>query len=311
MLHLLFAVLVPIVAATQNAAAVDGAVEVRLIDQHSLCVLPVPFSSRQPDQTWTASATLSRENGTDVQPRIDIFESDKARTLVAPTPKVIPIVEKAGFSFAHEATAYFPTHDQLFFASNAGSPEANSSADMNNAIYRIDNLTEVIRRAERNQASFEQDLRLVNITSNGVQMTNGGTPYTSRYYLVANQGRRDDYPPTLALIDRHNVHEPIVLINNANGRQFNSPNDVVVHARTGALLFTDPNFGVVNGFRAPQPMPQVSWQFNPLHGELQMLDTTVKNPNGLVLSPDQGTLYITQAGNAIASGFNTNISSAM
>lgn len=43
------------------------------------------------------------------------------------------------------------------------------------------------------------------------------------------------------------------LVNNWGGLPFNSPNDVTLHAPSGALLFTDPDYGASNGHR-PQPL---------------------------------------------------------
>ncbi len=44
------------------------------------------------------------------------------------------------------------------------------------------------------------------------------------------------------------------LVNNWGGLPFNSPNDVAVHGPSGALLFTDPDYG---WFHHHRPRPQV------------------------------------------------------
>jgi len=45
------------------------------------------------------------------------------------------------------------------------------------------------------------------------------------------------------------------LLNNWAGLPFNSPNDVAVHGPSGAIFFTDPDYGYAQGFR---PAPLVS-----------------------------------------------------
>src|SRR5687767_1823890 len=83
-----------------------------------------------------------------------------------------------------------------------------------------------------------------------------------------------------------------VIADRFEGRRLNSPNDLAFDAR-GRLWFTDPRYGGYTGdlelghesvFRA-DPQPDGSWT---LHRVTH--DTT--KPNGLLISPDQSTLYV-------------------
>lgn len=74
------------------------------------------------------------------------------------------------------------------------------------------------------------------------------------------------------------------------GRPFNSPNDLVFR-NDGNLYFTDPNFQ--SGGNDPQPTTNV-YRVTP-EGETLLVDASIRNPNGIALSPDGATLYV--AGN--------------
>lgn len=69
--------------------------------------------------------------------------------------------------------------------------------------------------------------------------------------LFANEGR-GQYPGTLALIDRKPPYAVECLLNNLYGRRFNSPNDLCVHPKSGAIFFTDPTYGFNQDF-CPSP----------------------------------------------------------
>lgn len=74
-----------------------------------------------------------------------------------------------------------------------------------------------------------------------------------------------------------------------NGTRFNSPNDVVQRL-DGNVYFTDPNF------QAPgNPQGQTRVYRIPPQGAATVVDDTLSNPNGITLSPDGNTLYVTSA----------------
>jgi gluconolactonase len=72
-----------------------------------------------------------------------------------------------------------------------------------------------------------------------------------------------------------------------NGQRFNAPNDLVVD-REGGVYFTDPHF------RAPMPLPQevVAVYYAAADGRVTRLIDDLKAPNGVILSPDEKTLYV-------------------
>ena len=84
-----------------------------------------------------------------------------------------------------------------------------------------------------------------------------------------------------------------VLADSYNGKQLNSPNDVVV-ARDGAVWFTDPTFGILGNYEghvAPSELPMCVYRLDP-GGRLDMVCDSVAGPNGLAFSPDESMLYV-------------------
>jgi gluconolactonase len=73
------------------------------------------------------------------------------------------------------------------------------------------------------------------------------------------------------------------------GKRFNSPNDLVI-AKSGALFFTDPPYGMKKGVPPDAPYHGV-YRVDP-DGSVHLLIDDVKWPNGIALSPDQRTLYL-------------------
>ncbi len=78
-----------------------------------------------------------------------------------------------------------------------------------------------------------------------------------------------------------------VLAGKYQGNRFNAPNDLVID-RQGGIYFTDPHY------RAPDPLPQgktAVYYLSP-GGQVERLVDNLNAPNGIILSPDERTLYV-------------------
>lgn len=76
-----------------------------------------------------------------------------------------------------------------------------------------------------------------------------------------------------------------------DGKRFNAPNDLVLD-KAGGVYFTDPTF------RAPMPLPQgkAAVYYADAAGKVRRLIEDLPNPNGVILSPDEKTLYVVPSG---------------
>jgi gluconolactonase len=79
-----------------------------------------------------------------------------------------------------------------------------------------------------------------------------------------------------------------VVAANHQGRAFNSPNDVAVRA-DGVVYFTDPSF---QRGRRSDAMGGRTGVFRVSEGQVTLVDDTLRQPNGIALSPDGRTLYV-------------------
>jgi gluconolactonase len=104
--------------------------------------------------------------------------------------------------------------------------------------------------------------------------------------LIANSGGRS--------IDRVDLvtRRREVLIDRYRGKRFNSPNDLHV-ARDGAIYFTDPPYGLVDGDASPDKEMAINGVYRWTRGGgVELLDGSLTRPNGIALSPDERRLYV-------------------
>lgn len=87
----------------------------------------------------------------------------------------------------------------------------------------------------------------------------------------------------------------VTLADKYDGKKLNSPNDAVFNSM-GDLYFTDPPYGLPD--QGEGPMKELDFQGIyklSASGELILLDRKLKRPNGIGLSPDEKTLYVSNS----------------
>ena len=126
-----------------------------------------------------------------------------------------------------------------------------------------------------------------------VNGANGMTSDRNGRLIVCEQGNRWE-PARISRLDRV-TGERERLVEDWRRLPLNSPNDVVV-ASDGAIWFTDPSYGHLQGFR---PQPEVGdfvYRHDPATGHTHVVADSFDKPNGIALSPDERTLYVTDTG---------------
>ncbi len=81
--------------------------------------------------------------------------------------------------------------------------------------------------------------------------------------------------------------------------EFNGPNDMWVHPRTGAVYFTDPLYARdywSHRGRESQLDGQHVYRLDPATGRVTRLTDDLRQPNGIVGTPDGKTLYVADMG---------------
>src|SRR5215211_1987206 len=122
---------------------------------------------------------------------------------------------------------------------------------------------------------------------------NGMTMDREGRLVVCEQGGLDS-PARITRRDRA-TGAAETLADSRRGRRLNSPNDVVV-AADGAVWFTDPSYGHLQGFRPPPELGDLVYRLDPASGEPDVVADGFDKPNGLAFSPDEDVLYVTDSG---------------
>jgi gluconolactonase len=85
------------------------------------------------------------------------------------------------------------------------------------------------------------------------------------------------------------------LVDRYQGKRINSPNDLVFRSN-GDLYFTDPPFGLPRTFDDPaKELPFQGVYRYGTDGSLTLLTRELSAPNGIAFSPDERTLYVSNA----------------
>jgi gluconolactonase len=111
-----------------------------------------------------------------------------------------------------------------------------------------------------------------------------GLMFDAKGRLLACQGRAG----RVVAIDVK-TKEITVLADQYNGKRFNAPNDLVVD-RTGGVYFTDPAFG------KEMAQDKMGVYYIAADGRVTRIIDDLPRPNGVILSPDERTLYVLPSG---------------
>jgi gluconolactonase len=97
-----------------------------------------------------------------------------------------------------------------------------------------------------------------------------------------------------------------VLADKFGGKQFNAPNDAVVHPNDGSIWFTDPGYGSLMNYEgnkantgSVQPIQKDAvYRIDAMTKKVTKLTDEIFKPNGLCFSPDYKKLYVADTGSS-------------
>ena len=113
-----------------------------------------------------------------------------------------------------------------------------------------------------------------------------GLMFDGKNTLVACRMGRSEIEPALIAVDIE-TKQVKVLSSQFGGKRFNACNDLVID-KSGGVYFTDPRYG------APEPWPQgkEAFYYRANKGDVTKLGDDLTAPNGIIMSPDEATLYV-------------------
>jgi gluconolactonase len=206
--------------------------------------------------------------------------------IIGQAPKLDLLVENNDYPFAHEASVYIPTTDELFMSSNMFiDPTTNKTT---------------IKVSKVTLSKHPLTAEIVNTT---VPMPNGGVNYGNGI-LWTGQGTLND-TGGLFQMSATPPYKTILLLDTFYGRQFNSLNDVAVND-DGSIWFTDPIYGSLQGIRPKPKLPNQVYRFDPVTKDVRVVADGFGRPNGITFSPDQKIVYITDTAETVGDGTKDN-----
>ncbi len=234
-----------------------------------------PLSNPPTNFIWIRFARLEffEDGGTPLavppaEINVEVVRNDPAMdTIVGPNPKVYKLAE--GFQFT-EGPVWVPRMGALLFSD----PNANT-------IYKY------VPDGERGELSVFRrpsgysGADIAEYTQPG---SNGLTLDPQGRLTINEHGNR-------RVVRLEPDGRVTVLADRYEGKRLNSPNDLVYRS-DGTLFFTDPPFGLPKMADDPRKELPFSGVYSLRNGELRLVSSELKGPNGIALSPDERFLYV-------------------
>ena len=255
---------------------------------HYAAVLPYPF------ERAFASHGVDPENDTFIDTSVPsdpsftlledvpfvVFDQARGLNILGPAPKLAKLFEIRNDSI-HEAPVYVPGLNAIIYSLPHQGIYEQQIINLNNTPPTIANYT----------------------TSPPVYAVNGGKLYQGKIYWASeasfsfpspSNGSLIQQAPGIYQLDPY-TREVITLVNNYYGTLLNSPNDLFIDS-VGDIFFTDSWYGyAINVTSYPVHAP-ATYRFRPSTGALSIIENTLGQPNGIGISPDGRTMYITDTG---------------
>ena len=183
---------------------------------------------------------------------------------------------------AHEGPVYVADEDALYFTAL---PRPGLAPALSPQV--------AIKRLALDGDSFPVGTDAISTLRAEANAANGMTLDRDGRLVVCEQGSRVEHA-RISRVDRTSG-ETATVVDDWRGLRLNSPNDVVV-ARDGAVWFTDPSYGHLQGFRPEPLVGDHVYRHDPATRSTSVVADSFVKPNGLAFSPDESVLYVTDSG---------------
>src|SRR5918992_348817 len=197
---------------------------------------------------------------------------------VAP-PRVVEVIA----TDAHEGPVYAADEDALYFTTV---PRRSSHLDLTLPLVSV-------RRLALDGLRFPLEPHRLTTLRAPANAANGMTMDREGRLVICEQGSFLE-PAAITRLDRR-TGAIETLVDGAGGLPLASPNDVVV-ARDGAVWFTDPGYGFLQGFRPEPAAADLVYRYDPAARRLAVVADGFDKPNGLAFSPGEDVLYVSDNG---------------
>lgn len=204
-----------------------------------------------------------------------VFDYERGLSILGPNPAFHYKFDLD--TFVHEAPVYVPDQKKIIFSTFAYGYTSQLQINLNDSPPTLSNYT----------------------TSPPVSGINGGRYYRGLVYWAVSGSKpfsdsTQEEPGIVALDPVTN--KVTTVLNNYFGIYFNSPDDLVIDSK-GDIFFTDALYGWQQNITAiPAALPTAVYRFRPSTGAVNVIENGLIEPNGIGLSPDEKTMYITDTG---------------
>ena len=271
----------------QRCPDLKDATQIACVNNYA-AVLPYPFTRA------SASGGGDPENDTFVETSVPadpsfallegtpfiVFDETRGLQMVGPNTKLERVFDTRNDSI-HEAPVYVPGLDAIIFSLPHQGIYEQQIIHLNDTPPTIANYT----------------------TSPPVYAVNGGKLYKERIYWASEASFSFPNPSDGSIVQQTPgiyqlnpyTGEVITLVNNYYVTLLNSPNDLFIDS-IGDIFFTDSWYGyAINVSSFPVHKP-ATYRFRPSTGALSIVENTLGQPNGIGISPDGKTMFITDTG---------------
>jgi gluconolactonase len=199
--------------------------------------------------------------------------------VLGPSPRLVKVVDVD----AHEGPVYVADEDALYF----------TNLPRETGVHGPDFPVVDVKRLALDGERFPLEPERVDVVRADANAANGMTLGRDGRLLVCEQGTPAAHARISALDLVSGELETVV--DEWRGLRFNSPNDVVV-ARDGAIWFTDPSYGHLQGFKPEPLVGDFVYRYDLEDDRLTVVADSFEKPNGLAFSPDASVLYVGDSG---------------